>query len=76
MRADYVFAYIESADCYGTLIELGMASARGIPTVIGFAPELSPSDRDDLWMAAQTGHVCQPGSAFKCWNEFQGKFLL
>jgi hypothetical protein len=70
LKADWVFAYIESGDCYGTLIELGLAYAKGIPIAMGFAPELSLSSRDDLWMAAQTAAHVFHGTAQDCWEEF------
>jgi hypothetical protein len=75
LRADYVFAYLESSDCYGTLLELGIASAKKIPTVIGFAPELSQSNRDDLWMATQSVQRTYTGTATQCWGEFAADYL-
>lgn len=69
-RADQVFAYLESADCYGTLIELGMAAAHRIPITIGFSPAINLAMRDDLWMAAAaSARVCF-GSAEDCFDEF------
>ena len=36
-RADMLFAYINSADCYGTLFEIGYASGTGKPVAVMFA---------------------------------------
>lgn len=72
LKASWVFAYIESPDCYGTLIELGMAHAAGIPISIGISPELAGAARDDLWMMEQTTKrpviVGDPQACFDfCW---------
>lgn len=69
-RATHVFAYLESADCYGTLIELGYAAMRGTPLTVGFSPALPLATRDDLWMAASAADQVLHGSALDCWQEF------
>jgi len=51
MRADMVFAYIESPDCYGTLFELGVAYLSGKPTILVFSPEMDGIERD-FWFPA------------------------
>jgi hypothetical protein len=73
LKADWVFAYIESADCYGTLIELGMAHAKGTPIGVGFASGIPASVRDDLWMAGQAARpgCVFSGSAERCWELFE-----
>ena len=43
-RAHRVFAYIDSLNCYGTLIELGIATALKILFAIGFSPNISLAD--------------------------------
>lgn len=48
-RADIVFAYITSADCYGTIFELGYASKAEKPTVVCFSPEISSAQIRDFW---------------------------
>jgi hypothetical protein len=50
--ADGVFAFIETGDAYGSLVEIGMAQALGIPTKVLFGPD---APRDDLWYAAECG---------------------
>jgi hypothetical protein len=71
LRADHVFAFIESPDCYGTLVELGLASAKGIPIAIGFAPGVCLADRDELWMAAQTARFVWHDTAEDSWRQFE-----
>jgi very-short-patch-repair endonuclease len=48
-RADLVFAWIESRDCYGTLFELGYANALGKEISLHLAPSffLETSEKDD-----------------------------
>ena len=50
--ADGVFAFIETGDAYGSLVEIGMAQALGIPTKVIFGPD---APRDDMWYAAECG---------------------
>jgi hypothetical protein len=47
-NADLVFAWIESDDCLGTMLEIGMASTLGIPIVVA-----SPTgfDCNETWLA-------------------------
>ncbi len=73
-RADWVFAYIERSDCYGTLVELGAPHARYTPIAIGLSPELR--GQDELWMAQQTASCpVWMGSATQCWQVFCRDFL-
>jgi Nucleoside 2-deoxyribosyltransferase len=60
-RADGVFAYIDAADCYGTLVELGYAHALGKPVVI-VADGLSRKEIDELWFARQCATAILRGS--------------
>jgi hypothetical protein len=52
-RADLVFAWVESPDCYGTLVEVGYAFSWGI-TVAAYGPGLTA----DLWFL---GEICADG---------------
>jgi hypothetical protein len=70
LNAQLLFAYIESADCYGTLVEIGIASAASMPIGIGFAPNLPLDHRDELWMAAQAARVVCHGTPRDCWTDF------
>jgi len=47
-RADMVFAYINSPDCFGTLVELGIARGMGIYTVAAF-DDAAEWDWSDYW---------------------------
>ena len=40
MQAEALYAYIDSSDCYGTLVEIGFANAIGIPVHLVFSKEL------------------------------------
>jgi hypothetical protein len=54
-NSDLVFAWIESVDCYGTLIELGYAKALKKTIVLS-----GPRRFRDLWFAdAATNNCCQ-----------------
>lgn len=48
-KSDLLFCYIDSFDCFGTLIELGYAIANEIPFVIAFAPGIVRADNNDYW---------------------------
>lgn len=48
-KADFVFAWIESADCFGTLYELGYADAKGKEILAVFSREMGVADYQDLW---------------------------
>jgi hypothetical protein len=50
-KANLVFCYIDSADCHGTLVEIGYAHARNIPVVITFAPGIATAQSNDFWFA-------------------------
>jgi hypothetical protein len=47
--ADVVIAYIESEDCYGTLVELGWALSKGKPVHLLFSTKLDRSTIADMW---------------------------
>jgi hypothetical protein len=53
-RADFVFAYIDAGDCYGTLVELGYAHALGKPISIAFSEKLSRKTFNELWFVRQS----------------------
>lgn len=55
-HSDFVFAWIDQMDCYGTLFELGFAHAREIPIYIGVDERLgiSQAEHNDLWFAMQS----------------------
>jgi hypothetical protein len=51
LKADLVFCYIDAADCYGTLVEIGYAIAIDVPLVVAFAPSIATSAGNDFWFA-------------------------
>lgn len=57
---DIVFAYINSPDCHGTLIELGYARARGKRIWVHFA---SVDLRREVWFAKSIAHYDDTSSA-------------
>lgn len=50
-KAQLVFCYITSKDCFGTLVEIGVAHALGIPVVIAFAPGIACEESNEMWFA-------------------------
>jgi nucleoside 2-deoxyribosyltransferase len=46
-----LFCYIDSNDCFGTLVEVGYAFAQNVPVVIAFAPSIASAVRNDFWFA-------------------------
>ncbi|MDZ4871985.1 MAG: hypothetical protein CLLPBCKN_001373 [Chroococcidiopsis cubana SAG 39.79] len=58
---DAVHAYIDSFDCYGTLVELGYAAALNKPTYIVLAPNVSQDvsilEKDELWFVKHTPNI-------------------
>lgn len=71
-RADAMFAYIDSPDCYGTLIEIGMAQASGLPFAVGFSKRLKKETVHEMWMTRQGTRFPYAGSAAHCWKQFLG----
>jgi len=68
MQAEALYAYIDSDDCYGTLVEIGFANAIGIPIHLVFSKELphcqdtkvydkrsvyKEIDHDDFWFVKE-----------------------
>lgn len=53
--ADCVFAWIEDAECYGTLVEIGYAAALGKRIFIAIAPDVEP--KGELWFALQAAEM-------------------
>ena len=51
VKADLIFCYVDTVDCYGTLVEIGYALAHDIPLVIAFAPYIATSADNDFWFS-------------------------
>lgn len=70
--ADYVFAWIDEADCYGTIAEIGYAAAKGKPICIA-----GPRRYSDMWfvyeLAENTafGNMLTPRNSLNAWFEYR-----
>jgi hypothetical protein len=57
-NADLVFAWLSEATCYGTLVELGFAAAKGIPIAVAIPAVFSESQ--EMWFAKEIArHVVE-----------------
>lgn len=54
--ADVVFAWIDTSDCYGTLVELGYAKAKGKKVIVGICNSLP--DAGEMWFSQAIADVC------------------
>jgi hypothetical protein len=62
-RADLLFAYINRPDCFGTLVEIGMAKASGVFTVVAVEDD-AEWDWSDYWFTvAAADAVIHPPAA-------------
>ena len=55
--SDVVFVWIDALDCYGTLVEIGIAHQAGKLVIIGYQEDL---DISDLWFAKSSAQFCFP----------------
>ena len=55
-RADLFFCYIDKLDCFGTLVEIGYAHAKGKRVVIAFAPDITCSQENEFWFASEIAY--------------------
>ena len=60
-RCDLFLAYLNSTDCYGTLVEIGYAHALDKNITIGIGRDLKLEDYRDLWIARGCAPLCSPG---------------
>ena len=66
--ADLLFAWIDSDDCLGTMLEIGMASAKGKLIVVASPPTF---DARETWLARSVADVCVLAhSAGDAWKYF------
>jgi len=48
-RSDFVFAYINEPDCFGTIGEVGIAAQCGIPIAVAFGPAVTGQLYLEMW---------------------------
>lgn len=53
-RADFLVAWIDSLDCYGTLLEIGYALGLETPVVVALAPGIEPRE---LWLTLHSARL-------------------
>ncbi|MBE1577679.1 hypothetical protein ACFORH_10855 [Amycolatopsis roodepoortensis] len=71
-HATHVFAWIDKADAYGSLVELGYARALGKHIHLYLAEDLDVAD--DLWFAAQASAVYSTAkTATHAWEDFAAR---
>jgi Nucleoside 2-deoxyribosyltransferase len=90
-RATLIFAYIDEANCYGTMAEIGMAAAWGKPLVIGFGRRRKVYNGDskkwdpaglldtgyaDMWMLREPALRVYRGTPELTWKSFCSDFGL
>lgn len=54
MDSNFLFAYIDSSTCYGTLYEIGYAKAMGIQVAVMFA---NPDLKRDMWFISESANI-------------------
>ena len=62
-NANIIFAFIDRTDCYGTLIELGIAAELGKRVAVVLGANLSANDIRELWMA----RMCATAGLYVGW---------
>lgn len=68
---DMLFAWIDSADCFGTLFEIGLARGLQKVVVIAVDEEFQRSAQAlDMWLAFQGCYVVSATSAKHGWDQF------
>lgn len=68
-RSDMIFAWIDSADCYGTIFEIGLAKALNKVIVVA-VDEAFKSQASDMWLALD-GCYCVGGTCpLNAWDQF------
>jgi hypothetical protein len=65
--SDLVFAWIDSLDCYGTILEIGMAKALGKAVAVAVHYDVPA---DELWLVLEGTYKVEASSAKDGWNEF------
>lgn len=70
-RADLVFAWIDSPDCYGTILEIGYARAMNKVVVVAFSEEFAATKAaHEMWLLTKWGYYIDDKTPEKAWNQF------
>jgi hypothetical protein len=75
-RCHLFVAWLQDLEGFGTLVEIGLASALGKPIALGFSKYLPREDFDELWFAraaAARVYVCATPSDF--WRRVQADWI-
>jgi hypothetical protein len=69
--SDMLFAWIDSADCYGTIYEIGYAKALGKPVVVGISEDFcSLSSSNEIWLSCHNNYVAVAKTPLAAWKQF------
>jgi hypothetical protein len=67
-RAEILFAYVNEVDCFGTMVEIGIAAQRKIPMGVAFGPSITDQQYKELWMLrAPALHVSRGSMPWSAW---------
>jgi len=69
--ADLLFAWIDSDDCYGTLLEIGYAKALGKAVVVAMSESFAATDTaQEMWLISQLSYSVVDKSPLDAWQQF------
>jgi hypothetical protein len=64
-----LFAWIDSSDCYGTILEIGYAKALNKVVVVGVS-ESFKNDAREMWLAFEGCYCVYGNSPLEAWDQF------
>lgn len=68
--SDMVFAWIDSADCYGTIFELGYARALGKVIVVAMSDRFAVGDGLQMWLIHHGSYFITAKNPAAAWRQF------
>jgi hypothetical protein len=68
--SEYMFCWINKLDCYGTLLELGVAHTLNKKIFIAIDKSLENEEKDELWFIKKSGECRYFKNVKEAWNEF------
>jgi hypothetical protein len=69
--ADLIFAWIDSADCFGTIVEIGYAKGLGKVVVVATSDEFAATEQSQqMWLLRQLGYCVTGKTPSDAWGEF------